>query len=141
MSQSAKELLKEVKSILDKKGFVPSPQMQEQVAAAQQAGAIPPPDPAQQQAQPSPEIQQLAGMMQEGFNAVLGAMEQLAQLIQQSAAPAGAQGGQQKKPSTTERLEIIEQTLAQLSQGGAPAGAPPEDMAAAQAQPPQQPAA
>ena len=129
-----RKLLQEVKDLFQKSGFVPSPQTQEGIAAAQQQGAIPPPDPAQQQQQVDPMMEQLAGLIQEGFNAVLQGQQQLMQLIQQQAATM-QQGGGQKKPSTNERIEMLEKTIAQLTQGGMPAGGSPEDMAASQVAP------
>ena len=111
------------------------PQAQQILAQLQQQGGGQPQDPNAQPQDPNapPQqqpvtteelaqmIQDLAGMMQQGFQ----------QLMQ-----AGAAGGEKKKLSPAERIEALEQQLAQLT-GGAPppqAAAPAEQAAPAPAQ-------
>lgn len=151
MSKFNKALLGQIKdSLFTKEAFIPSPQMQQQIVEAQNAGAVPP-DPAQQQAGADGGsqvgLEQLAQMMQTGFDGLNQGLQQLAQMIQQSAAQAPAGGEKEKKLSTTERIDRLEQMLQQAMGGGgeAPpqdpaAAAPPQDPAA-QAAPPQDPAA
>lgn len=132
-----------------KQAFVPAPTISQRIAELQASGAPPPPvappqapgaapapgapvDPNNPQAQQPPVtpealagmLQQLAGLIQQGF-------EQLAGIIQQGAQPQPGMEGQPqaekpKKPSTSERLDKIEQALGQQ------AGSVPADPAAAQ---------
>lgn len=131
MSQFDLNLLAETKKSLEKKAFVPSPQTQQAAAEAQQAGMIPPPAPGPGQTDPNqPQIgfPELASLIQQGFEAVLGGQQQIAQLVQQLSATvqqmaATGAGGKAKKPSAEERLTKLEQMLQQQG-GGAPAPAP-----------------
>jgi len=113
----------------EKVAFVPAPLMQQKISEAQQAGAIPPPpappqDPnAPQGGQPEPTLNDVMGMMQEGFNAVLQTLQQIGQMMtqqQQMGGPAG--DGPNKKMSNTDRIAKLEEMLMQMSGGG---GAPP----------------
>lgn len=153
--------------VFSKLGFVPSPQVQQQLQqmqppadpaaaggappdpAAAAAGA-PPADPAAGGGAPPPGVDPATGqsMPAATLEDVMAGLEQLAQMISQipqmvaAAAPAG---GEQKKKSPAERMEAIEATLAQLTgqppAGGAPAGAPPADPAAGGAPAPAAPPA
>ena len=108
---------------MTKKGFIPSPKVQEQLnqmAAAKQAqeqAQGQPADPSQAQGQPpapgQPGEQQLAQMIQ-----------QIPAMIAQTAG-AGAAGVEQKKKTPAERMDAIEAQLAQLTGGAPPAGGPP----------------
>ena len=140
MSIFNKALLADIKTkVFQKEAFIPSPQMQKQIMEAQKSGAIPP-DPAQQQAGADGGSQvgldQLGQMIQTGFDGINQALQQLAQMIQQTAAQssAGAGGEKEKKLSTTERIDRLEQMLQQAMGGGQP----PQDPAAAGGQPPQE---
>lgn len=152
MAKFDKALLADIKSkVFQKEAFIPSPQMQQQIVQAQQAGAVPP-DPGAQQAGADGGSQigldQLGQMMQSGFDGLNQALQQLAQMIQQSA-QAPAEGGKEKKLSTTERIDRLEQMVQQAMGGGAApqdpaaagAGAPPPQDPAAAGAPPQDPAA
>lgn len=120
---------------LTKVGFVPSPQVQQQLEAkqAQEAPPQPPADPAAAGAPPEQGAPPLATLED-----VMAGLEQLAQMIQQipsQVATAALAGGEAKKRSPAERMDAIEQQLSQLT-GGAPAPAPapaaaPVDPAAA----------
>lgn len=130
-----------------KEAFVPSPQTQQAIAEAQQSGALPPPPQGQGQADPNqPQIgfPELMSLVQQGFEAVMGAQQQLAQMVQQQAAliqqmQATGAGGKAKKPSVDERISKLEQMLQQATGGaGAPPPAGPEG---AEVPPPADPAA
>jgi len=126
MSKFNKELLSQIK-----RAFVPSEQMQQQVATAQQEGAIQPSAPGQEM--PPQGMQEIMGLLQEGFNAVIQGQQQLAQMVQQMGMTMQQGGGQgEKKKSTNERIDQLEQMVQQLVGGGvAPQGAPmPADPAA-----------
>lgn len=123
---------------MTKKGFIPSPKVQEQLnqmAAAKQAqeqAQGQPADPSQAQGQPpapgQPGEQAPPPVTPED---IMAGMEQLAQMIQQipamiaQTAGAGAAGVEQKKKTPAERMDAIEAQLAQLTGGAPPAGGPP----------------
>jgi hypothetical protein len=132
MSKFNKNLLSEIKDKLySKNAFIPSPQMQEQIVQAQQEGVVPPPDPNAGANGEAPRMgfDELAQLVQEGFQAIIQGQQQLAQMIQQQAAMAAAGGGEKgKKLSTNDRITRLEEML-QQAMGGAPApegAAPPE---------------
>ena len=135
-----KSLLAIIKERLQKEAFIPSPQMQEQIASAQQQGQIPPPEapPAGADGGSQIGLQELGTMVGQGFEGIMQALEQLAQMIQQQAQMGAAGGGEkEKKLSTNERIDRLEQMLQQAMGGGeappdpAAAGGPPQDPAAA----------
>ena len=115
---------------LTKVGFVPSPQVQQQLQAkqAQEAPPQPPVDPAAAGAPSEQGAPPLATLED-----VKAGLEQLAQMIQQipgQVAAAAPVGGEIKKKSPAERMDAIEQQLSQLT-GGVQAPAPADPAAAA----------
>jgi hypothetical protein len=127
MSNFNRALLRQIKeSVFEKRAFIPSEKMQQQIAQAQEAGVIEPPPPEKSAQQPG-QLEQIAGMMQEGFNAILQGQQQLAQMLQQIQAV-----GEKRKMTDKERIDRLEQMLesSMAPQGGNPAvmagGVPPE---------------
>lgn len=141
-------LLQEVIEKINKTAFVASPQTQEAAAMAQQEGLIQPTQPAPgSQDQPQIGFNEVAQLMQQGFEALMSGQEQIAQVIQQVVSEIQVMkmsGGTNKKKSVSERLDQLEQMLIQ-AQGGAttqpsadPSQPAPQDVPQEQPQPEQQ---
>lgn len=123
-------LLQEVIEKINKSAFVASPQTQEAAAMAQQEGLIQPTPPAPgSEGQPQIGFNEVAQLMQQGFEALMSGQEQLAQVIQQVVSEIQVMkmsgGGAAKKKSVSERLDQLEQMLIQ-AQSGATQPAPSE---------------
>jgi len=134
------ELLNEILNKIDKKAFVSSPQTQQAIAQAQQDGSIaPPPPPAPgTDAQPQIGFPELAQLVQGGLEQLAQMKQQTMQIVQQigmelQAMKMGGKG--EKKKSVQERLDQIEQMMAQIT------GADPQQQQAAAQQEPQAPPA
>jgi hypothetical protein len=124
--------LNEVMQKINKKAFVASPQTQQAVADAQQQGVIaqPPPPAPGSEGQPQIGFNEIAQLLQEGLGQLAQLQQQTAQMVQQigmelQVMKMGGKG--EKKKSVQERLDQMEQMMAQLT-GGA---APQQDQAAA----------
>jgi len=133
MSHFNKALLRQIKdAISTKQAFIPSPQTQEQIVAAQQSGALPPPEPPTPGADGTPPpvgFDQIAQMIQQSNEAVMQALQQIGQMTQQIGQIVQTQsqqggGEEKKKMSVGDRLTKLEEMLAQAMGGG---GAPPQD--------------
>lgn len=117
------ELLTEILSKVNKKAFVASPQTQQSVAEAQQQGLIQPPPPPSPGSEEQPQIgfNEIAQLVQGGLQQLSELQQQTMQMVQQigmelQAMKMGGKGGDKKK-SVQERLDQIEQMMAQITSG------------------------